>query len=773
MKSVVEVTEQKVELNVGKPLKRAEDPKFLTGRARFVDDIKLPGTLAAHFVRSPYPHARIKTVDISEASSKTGIVLVLTGESIRGKVGEMPTVEGDKRAKPTKRYALAVNEVKYEGEAVAVVVAEDPYLAADAADHIHVDWEPLPSVTDPEAAVKEGAPLVGTDLDDNIAYKYNFETQGFAEAFSAAHQVISVRLVNQRVAPSPMETRSVLASYDPGTDLLTVYISHQDPFSARDSIASILGRPKPSVRVISPDVGGAFGSKISLYPEDVVISYASILLGRPVKWVESRRENLMTTTHGRGQTQYVNAAVTKDGRVLALDIKIFADSGAYTTDGSVYTPKITPEMASGNYDIKGMRAELICSLTNKVPQDAYRGAGRPEATFLIERTMNAIAYKLGIDPVELRLRNYIKKFPYKNTSGRYTYDVGDYESNLKRAVDLLGYHGLREEQARAIGSGRVIGIGIASYVEVCGFGPYYPQTASVTVTEDGKVIVNSGTHPHGQGHHTPFAQVISDELGIDVSEVYFNHGDTSGMPYGTVTAGSRSAPVGASAVLLATRKVKKKMEVVARKLLEVDGEMIFRDGRVYSVIDPRKSLTFRELAEACYNVSKLPPGVEPTLFEYAAYAPSSNTFPAGTHIAVVELDRETGSVKLLRYLAVDDIGRVLNPLVAEGQVHGGVVQGVGQAMLEAMVYGQDGHLLTSTLSEYLIPTACEIPPIEWARTETATNANLLGVKGVGETGAIGSTPAVANAVEDALIQLGKMAGSMPFTPEYVWLILRS
>ncbi len=772
---MVETRRQNQELTVGKPLKRAEDPRFVVGAARFVDDIKLQGTLYATFVRSPYPHARIKSIDVSKALKSSGVYLVLTARDLAGKIGEMPTVEGDKRAKPTRRHVLAFEESRYEGEAVAMVVAEDMYVAADAAELVEVEWEPLPSVTDPEKALNDQSPVAGLDRPDNVAYRYTFETPGFKDAFSAADTVIEARLVNQRVAPSPMETRSVLAVYEPGIDLLTVYISHQDPFAARDAIASILGRPKPSVRIISPDVGGAFGSKISIYPEDAAVSYAAVLLRRPVKWIESRRENLMTTTHGRGQIQLVKAAVKKDGRVLALDIRIIADSGAYTTDGSVYTPKITPEMASGNYDIRGIKAELVCALTNKVPQDAYRGAGRPEATFLIERMMNLIARELKIDPVELRLKNFVRKdmFPYKNASGRFTYDIGDYEGGLKKATKVVSYDRLREDQARALSQGRLIGVGVASYVEVCGFGPNYPQTASVTVTEDGKVIINSGTHPHGQGHHTPFAQVVSDELGVDVSDVYFNHGDTSSLPYGTVTAGSRSGPVGGSAVLLAARKIRKKMETVARKLLGVDGEIQFRDGKIIPLMSPEKTMTFREVAEACYNPSKLPQDMEPTLYEYAAYAPAANTFPAGTHVAVVEVDRETGSVRLLKYVAVDDIGRVLNPLVAEGQVHGGVVQGLGQALLEAVSYGQDGQLLTSTLSEYLLPTACEAPQMIWERTETYTASNLLGVKGVGETGAIASTPAVANAVEDALFLIGKHAESMPLTPEYTWSILKA
>ncbi|MEM0118491.1 MAG: xanthine dehydrogenase family protein molybdopterin-binding subunit [Conexivisphaerales archaeon] len=762
------------EMLVGKALKRAEDVKFITGKGHFIDDIQVKDCLWAAFVRSPHPHAKIISIKTERALSLPGVVAVLTAEDMNGKVGLMPTLRDDKRAKPTTRTVLAEEFVRYEGEPVAVVLASDRYTAEDAKELVDVEYQPLEAVTDPEKALQKGSPLANEEVADNIGYQYGFETPGFQKAFSNAERIVKIKVLNQRVAPSPLEGRGVVAVYDEGQDLLTVYLTTQDPFESRRALAEVLKRPAPSIRIIAPDIGGAFGSKISIYPEEAAVSFAAIQLKKPVRWSESRRENLLTTTHGRGQVQYAEAALDKEGRIVALNVRIISDTGAYVTDGSVYTPRITPQMVPGVYDIKEMKAELICAMTNKVPQDAYRGAGRPEATYLIERLVNRISRELKVDPVEVRMKNFIpsNRFPYRNASGRLTYDSGNYAENLLRALKLSDYYELKKEKERLRREGRLIGIGMATYVEVCAFSPDYPQTASVTVTPEGKVIINSGTTPHGQGHATPFAQIVSDVLGVDLNDVYFNFGDTASLPYATITAGSRSAAIGGSAVLLASQRIRSKMNRIAAKILGTDEkeELQFSDGWIFSKIEKDKRISFAEVAQAAYTPSQLPEGMEPTLYEYVAYAPKSNAFPFGTHIAAVEVDPESFSVKLLKYFAVDDIGRVLNPLIAEGQVHGGVAQGAGQALLEAMAYDENGSCLTSSYMDYLLPDSTLLPEIVWERTETGTDANLLGLKGVGETGAIAATPAVANAVEDALSDMigDKDVQSMPLLPSYLW-----
>jgi carbon-monoxide dehydrogenase large subunit len=755
----------------GQPLKRMEDPRLVSGQGRYLDDIKLPGMVYASFVRSSYAHALIKKIDKSEALKLPGVLAIFTGGDLAD-VKDLPTVEESEEAKSTPRPALVIDEARYQGEAIAVVIAKDPYTAEDAAELVQVEYEPLPVVLDVEEAMKPTSPKAHSYVKDNIAYHSVYEAGDIETAFKNADRVITLELVNQRVAPVPLEPRGVLASYDSGSQILTVWVSSQDPHGLRDAIADILGLPQSRVRVIAPDVGGAFGSKISVYPEDVVVCYAAIKLGRPVKWVEKRRENLLTTTHGRGQKQHIEVAVKKDGRILGLKIKIISDSGAYNTPGALDNPTMTTLMAPGVYDIKAYRVEMFSVLTNKVPQDAYRGAGRPEAAYLIERTMNVVARELGLDPVEVRRVNYIKKelFPFKTITG-LTYDSADYESNLNKALEVSNYWTLREEQRRARKQGRLVGIGVSTYTEICGFGPSFAQTAAITVTSSGNVIVTIGGHPHGQGHYTPIAQLVADEFGIELERISVRDGDTELLPWSSFTAGSRSAALTGSAAVICARKIKRKMTKIAQKLLGVDGELVFENGYIQAVNDPEKKISFDAVAQAAYQPSKLPEGVEPTLFEYTAFVPPNYLFPYGTHIAVVEVDRETGELKLLKYFAVDDIGRVINPLVVEGQVHGGVAQGVGQALLEEVVYDSNGQLLTSNLGDYLIPTSDVIPEIVWERTETPSDSNPLGVKGVGEAGTIGSTPTIVNAVEDALSPYSVTIDRMPLKAEYIrWLI---
>lgn len=769
MSSAVQLAQKREQHLVGRPLKRMEDPRFVAGLGRFTDDIVVPGMLHASFVRSVHAHAKVKSVDVSAALKIPGVKAVLTGRDVVKDVGTMPTAgEGSEDQKPTYRYPLAVDEVNFVGEPVAIVVAEDQYLAADAAESVVVEYDPLPVVSDPVAALSRDSHKVHRYLKDNIAFAYRRSKGDVERAFREADHIIRAEFHCPRLSAVPLETRSVIASYDSTSDSLTVWMSTQTPHEARDDIASVLKLPETHIRVIAPDVGGGFGQKISTYPEQVSVCLASMKLGRPVKWTETRRENLLSSSHGRGQHQYVEAAVKADGRILGLKVKVVCDGGAYN-DGSVSMPESTVRMAVGVYDIQAYQAEAYTAFTNKVPTGAYRGAGRPEAAFLIERTVDIISRKLKLDPVKMRQRNFIPrdKFPFR-TLGGYTYDSGDYEKNLKVALEVSGMEQLRSYQRRARQRGRLVGIGISTYVEVCGFGPGYPQTAAVAVTKHGRVVITAGTNPHGQGHSTPFAQIVSDELGIGIDDITVQYGDTSWLPWTTVTAGSRSAVVGGTAVLLAARKIREKMSKIAAKMLSTDpGKIQFSDGKVFVSTSPAKSVSFEEVAAAAYDPGALPPGVEPTLYEYCAYVPPDNVFPFGTHVAMVEVEKETGFVKILKYVAVDDVGRVLNPLIVEGQVQGGVLQGVSQALLERVVYDENCQLLTSTLSDYLIPSTDTAPSVECHRTETPSPLNPLGLKGVGEAGTIAATPAVVNAVEDALSPFDVTVTRLPLTPDYV------
>ncbi len=759
---------------IGKPLRRLEDPKFVTGAGKFVDDIKLAGMLHAVFVRSLEAHARIANIDVSRALENQKVRLVLTSKELRGLVGFMPTVYEGEETKATKRPVLPITEVNYVGEPIAAVVAEDAYSAEDAAELVEVKYEPLPVVIDPEKGLERKSPRVHEYLPDNIGYHYRHEKGEVVRAFKDADTVVKVELLNQLVAAVPLETRGVVASFDRQSRLLTLWLSTQSPHEAREELAEVLRLPETSVRVISPDVGGAFGSKIAVYPEEAVLSVASMKFGLPIKWIETRRENLLATSHGRGQKQFIEAAVRKDGKILGLKVRIVADAGAYSIWGSVLLPESTIRMAPGLYDIPAFKGEVFSVFTNKVPQDAYRGAGRPEAAYLIERTMNVIASKMKLDPVKIRLKNFIPRdhFPFTTITDE-EYDSGDYKANLERALEFSRYDQMRKDQKLARASGRLVGIGLVTYVEVCGYGPNYPQTASVTVTAHGSVVVNSGTNPQGQGHMTPFAQIVSEMLGVEVRGVTVNYGDTNMLPWSTVTAGSRSSALGGSAVWIAARRIREKMARIAARKLGVKAErMMFKNGRIYSPTSPSRSLKFAEVAELAYEPERLPPGMEASLFEYCAYAPSGYMYPYGTHLTMVEVDRETGLVRILKYVAVDDFGRLVNPLVVEGQVQGGVVQGIGQALLEGIVYDENGQLLTSTLADYLMPSSDTSPDVKWYRTETPSPSNPLGVKGVGEAGTIAATPAVVNAVEDALRDYNVVVGRMPLTPEYVRSLIK-
>jgi carbon-monoxide dehydrogenase large subunit len=769
--SAVQTSVQKETSVIGRPLIRMEDPKFITGTGRFLDDIRLPGMLYGHFVRATYAHAKINGIDLSEAKSHPSVRLILAASDIQKDVSEMATIEWDEDAKGTHRLPLASGEVNFEGEPVALVVADDPASAEEAAEQVKVDYDPLPAVVDAERALEKGSPKVHEYLPDNLAYRNQKSYGNVAHAFKAADHVVRLDHEFPRLSAAPLELRDIVSSYDPALESLTVWVASQSPHEMRDDLASVLKMRQSQVRVIVPDMGGGFGQK-GFYAEYAVVCLASMRLGRPVKWVESRTENLLAASHGRGQKQHVEAAVRKDGKILGLKVRVICDGGAYS-DWAVTMPETTVAMAPGVYDIGAFQGEALTAFTNKTPIGPYRGASRPEAAYLIERTINVIAAELKLDPVKVRLRNYVPKgrFPF-DSAGGLTYDSGDYEGNMKAALRLSKYEEMLRFQREARARGRLVGVSAITYVEVCGFGSNYPQTASVTVTQEGDVIVRTGTNPHGQGHWTPFAQIVAEELGVDTSDVLVRYGDTDSLPWSTVTAGSRSAVVGGSAVLVATRRLKEKMSRIASKMLGSGGRrIVFRDGKVYAEGSGGRKLSFEDVAGAAYQPKKLPQGMEPSLFEYAAFAPSENSFPFGTHVAMVEVDKETGVTKILKYVAVDDVGRVLNPLIVEGQVQGGVLQGIAQALLEEVVYDSTGQLLTATLADYLIPSTDTAPMIECYRTETPSPFNPLGVKGVGEAGTIASTPAIANAVEDALSPLGVRVERLPLSPSYVWSLI--
>jgi carbon-monoxide dehydrogenase large subunit len=766
------ITEKRATQLVGKSLKRKEDQRFMVGSSKFVDDIKLPGMLHAYVVRSPYAHSKIDSIDIQKALKYPGVYYVYTSADIEGKVGTLPTATLSGNHKPVPRPPLAKDMVNYVGEPVAFVVAENRYIAEDAAEMVEVSYTTLDSITDPDIAIRPESSPLHQGLESNVGNYLIKEGGNVDEAFKSADKIVRVDIVNQRVAPSPMEPRAIVASYDPGTNFLTAWMGNQQPFETRVALAETLHIDENRIRVVAPDVGGAFGAKCYLYSEDVMSCFASMDSKRPVKWIETRSENLSTMVHGRGQNQSAEVAVRNDGKILGLKVKIVSDSGAYASPETFGDPEVTVDMIPAIYDIKNYRAELYCVYTNKVSFDAYRGAGRPEATYLIERIIDRISKELDIDPAEVRLKNFIKEnsFPYKTVTG-YTYDSGDYQTNLRRALEFINYNRWRleqrEERAKA-SNGRLIGIGLGNYVDISTWGPDMPQTASITVTMSGKIKVVAGTSPHGQGHETPFAQIVSDELGVDVDKITVVYGDTDRLPWGSTTGGSRSGALGGSAVLISARKIKEKMAQIAGKELGVEpASLQFENGKIFQKYNPEKSLTFEAVAAMAYVPSKIPAGMESTLFAYSAFSPENWTFPYGTHIAVVEVERETGMIKVLEYVAVDDIGMIINPLIAQGQIHGGVVQGAGQALLEGIIYDQNGNLLTSSFMDYQIPESCDSFPIRWDTTFTATRSNPLGVKGVGENGALAGTPAIVNAVEDALSVVNAKVKTMPLTPHYV------
>lgn len=747
----------------GRRVRRVEDPKLLRGRGTYVDDLAPEGTLHVAVVRSPHPHARVVRVDVQRAQSSPGVVAVVTAQDLP--VRGVPA-EGLRGAKLAVHPVLAADVVRYVGEPVAAVVATSRAQAEDAALLVDVQYEPLEPVADPFRAL-EGATFVHPELGTNVVYRRQVRAGDPDAAFAQAHRIVRATIRQQRVAGIPMEPRGVLAAWDGARGMLTVWSSTQVPHDLRDALAEALGLPVNRVRVVAPDVGGGFGVKLNTYPEEILVAHLCRQLHRPVKWVQTRREDLLSTAQGRSQVGEFEVACDPQGRVLALRARLVADVGAYTLSTTVDVPTLTVRVLTGPYAIQNVHAEVVEVFTHKTPTGAYRGAGRPEATFYLERLMDLVAAELNLDPAVVRRRNLLAKsaFPYRTPTGA-RYDSGDYRKALRVLLERAGYRELRRGQARARAEGRYLGIGLSCYVEVCTFGW---ETARVRVLPDGSAVVLTGTSPHGQGGATGLAQVVADRLGIPPDRVEVVHGDTLTVPTGMGTAGSRTLVVGGSAALRAAEKVRRKMFRVAARLLEASPrDLELRDGRIAVRGTPDRAVTVAEVAEAAYQAGRLPDGLSPGLEEEGTFVVEQATAPFGAHLCVVEVDPETGQVRVLRYVSVDDCGVVVNPLLVEGQIQGGIVQAMGQALLEEVVYDPSGQPLTTTLADYPVPRAVDAPAVEMHRTVTPSPTNPLGAKGVGEAGTIGATPAFVNAVLDALRPFGVRHLDTPLRPERIW-----
>jgi len=794
----------------GAALKRKEDPRFITGAGNYLDDIKLPGMTYAAILRSPYAHAKISSIDTSAAAAMPGVVAVFTGKDMETELNPLPCawaaggasggeVGGVTNNLNTPRV-LAIDDVKWTGEGVAVVIAETPEQAVDAREVIEVDWDPLPTVVDAEKATEDGAPQLHENAPNNVAVTWSVgDADGTAAAIDAAEVVIRQRLVNQRLIPNPIDMRGAIGRWDAGGDEYTIWMTSQTPHIMRLLItAFVMGIPEHKLRCIAPDVGGAFGTKIFCYPEWALVAWASKKLGgRPVKWYETRSENYQATTHGRDHITYIEVGATKAGEVTGLRVKTYANlGGRLSTIGPGIPTTLYGRLLSGPYKIPNVFCEVIGTYTNTVFVDAYRGAGRPEATYVLERAMDLVADETGVDPVDVRRRNFLPNdsFPHKNASGLYrswngvelAIDSGNYEPALDRALEMIGYADLDTRRKEAADRGRYLGIGLSTYIEMCGVAPSkwigvvgegwgaaMWESANIRIHLTGKVVLTIGTQSHGQGHETTMAQIVATGLGVPVEDVLVEQGDTSGTPFGYGSYGSRSAAVGGMAAYTAVQKIKEKAKRLAAHMLEASpDDMEYVDGGARVKGSPDKVKTIAEVALAAHVGYDLPEGMEPYLDETAYYDAPDCTWPFGTHIAMVEVDKETGKVDLVRYVAVDDVGKKINPLIVDGQIHGGIAQGVGQALWEGAVYDDDGQLISGSMMDYALPRASWFPELELDETVTPSPINALGVKGVGEAGTIASTPAVVNAVVDALSPLGIRHLDMPLTPQRVWRAMR-
>jgi len=769
----------------GASIKRREDPRFITGKGQYTDDLKLPGMLYAAFVRSPHASARIRSIETRPAKATPGVRAVYTGKDLAdGGVNPIPVAWLIDGIKLGERRAIAIDRVRFVGEAVAMVLAETPHAARDGAELVDVDYEVMPAVVDVLSAIQPGAPLVYDDAPRNVCFEWSLgDANATDAAIRGAARVVRQRLINQRLSPIAMEPRACLASWSGATQELTLWVTSQNPHVHRLIMgAFVLGIPEHKFRVISPDVGGGFGSKIFVYAEEVAVCWAAKQTGRAVKWNAERRESFLTDSHGRDHVSDAEIALSADGKILGLRVHTLANMGANL---ALLAPAIPTylygTLLSGQYAIPAIHVSVGAVFTNTVPVDALRGAGRPEATFVVERMVDLAAADLGLDPVELRRRNFVgpTQFPFQ-TAVALQYDSGNYEPALDKALEKVGYAQLRAEQKRLRAEGRYLGIGLCTYIEACGGGPSrivgalgaqagLYESGQVRVHPTGKVSVFTGSHSHGQGHETTFAQLVAEELGVSIDDVEVVHGDTAKIAFGMGTYGSRSSPVGGSAIFLSAQKVRKKAIRIAAHLLEAGEQDIVTEGGRYQVRgSPDRFKTFGDLALAAYLAHNLPDGMEPGLDDTTFFDPPNFTFPFGAHVAVVEVEAATGHVRLLRYVAVDDVGNVINPMIVDGMVHGGIAHGVGQALFEEVRYDENGQMLTGSLMDYAIPKADQLPSFELDRTVTPSPSNPLGVKGAGETGTIGAPAAVANAVMDALSPFGIRHLDMPYTAPKVW-----
>ena len=769
---------------IGASVLRKEDRRFITGRGRYVDDMTVPGMKYAAFVRSPHAHARIKGIDVAAAKAMPGVIDVLEGSQLKADgIGNLICgwAVNSKDGSPMKMGAwpaLAFETVRHVGQAVAVVVADTKAQARDAAEAVEIDYEVLPAVVEGPAALQDGAPQLHPEAPGNLVFDWEIgDAKATEEAFGRAAHVTKLDIVNNRLVPNPMEPRAALGVYDPAEEHYTVWTTSQNPHVARLVMSAFYNvAPEHKLRVIAPDVGGGFGSKIYIYPEEIVCLWASKKTGVPVKWTSDRTEAFLTDAHGRDHTTHVEAAFDADNKIIGMKVDTVANLGAYMSLFSSATPTyLYATLLSGQYDIPAIYANVKAVYTNTVPVDAYRGAGRPEATYVVERTMETAARELGVSPAELRRKNFIRSFPHQ-TPVIMCYDAGDFEASLDagmKAADVSGFEGRRAE---AKSRGKLRGLGMSCYIEACGIAPSKAvgslgagvglwESAEVRVNPVGTIEILTGSHSHGQGHETTFAQLVSERFGLPVENVQVIHGDTDKVQFGMGTYGSRSGAVGMSAIVKALDKVEAKAKKIAAHLLEAaEGDIVIENGEV-KVAGTDRKLGWHEVALNAYTGHKLPDGMEPGLKEGAFYDPQNFTFPAGCYICEVEVDPDTGKTEIVQFVAADDFGRVINPLIVHGQVHGGLAQGIGQALLEGTRYDESGQLITASYMDYAMPRAWDLPMFKVSTTETLSPSNPLGMKGCGEAGAIGSPPAVINAITDAI---GNNDLTMPATPEKVW-----
>lgn len=774
---------------IGARVVRKEDKRFITGKGRYVDDIKLQGMTYAHFIRSPHAHAKVKKIDSSAALKMPGVVAVLTGQQlVDDKVGNLICgwAITSKDGSPMKMGAwpaMAPETVRFVGQAVAVVIADSKNLARDAAEAVVVDYEELPAVANVHAAIKSGAPQLHPEAPGNQVYDWVIGDEGATDAaFAKAANVVKLDVTNNRLAPNPMEPRSAIANYDTAEEHFTLYTTSQNPHVARLVLSAFYNiAPEHKLRVIAPDVGGGFGSKIYIYPEEMVALWASKRTGRPVKWTSDRTEAFLTDAHGRDHVTHAEMAFDANHKIIGLKVKTYANFGAYMSLFSSAVPTyLYATLLSGQYNIPQIHAEVIGVYTNTTPVDAYRGAGRPEASYLIERLMETAARQLKVDPAQLRRTNFITQFPHQ-TPVIMAYDTGDFNASLDAAMKAIDYAGFAARKAQAKSQGKLRGIGLSCYIEACGIAPSKAvgslgagvglwESAEVRVNPVGTIEILTGSHSHGQGHETTFCQLVADRLGIPISQVSIVHGDTDKVQFGMGTYGSRSAAVGLTAILKAMEKMESKAKKIAAHALEASEADIVIENGEFKVTGTDKAIALPMVALAAYTAHNLPDGMEPGLKESAFYDPSNFTFPAGAYICELEVDPATGKTSFVNFVAADDFGRLINPMIVEGQVHGGLVQGIGQALLEHAIYDGNGQPVTASFMDYAMPRADDVPSFNLSHTTTLCPGNPLGIKGCGEAGAIGASAAVINAITDAI---GKNNLEMPATPDRVWRTIHS